>query len=320
VTSPEVALVAGALAGITVPHVMPLDRVTPLWAAGLWLSALALRALTAVGFAGLVLVYLPATDLFRVIAEWCLHDVLPMVAIHLGISGHPLAHAASIAPGFALTVSLVALVGGLARGWLALRRRLKRTVGEGPRGSTIVDEARILVAVTRLGKGRILISRAALRSLDDAELAASLAHEEAHIRRRHRPLLLAGSVLAALGRALPGTRAAERELVFQLERDADEYAVQQTRDSLALASAICKAAGDSAAPVLVGLGGGGRVTRRLGYLVDDTPTRAGVVLERSVRVLTVLFATGALLLALGLPAWVIAAAPGHSPLSAVCAH
>jgi hypothetical protein len=122
VTSFEVALVVGVPAAIAAPHVLPLDRVTPLWAAWLWLSALALRALAAVGLAVAVLVYLPATELFRALTEWCWHDVLPVLALHLGISGHPLAHAASIAPGFALATSLLWLVGGLVRAWLALRR------------------------------------------------------------------------------------------------------------------------------------------------------------------------------------------------------
>jgi hypothetical protein len=320
VTSLEVVLVFGVPAAIAAPHVLPLDRVTPLWAAWLWLSGLALRALAAVGLAVAVLVYLPTTELFRALAEWCWHDVLPVLALHLGISGHPLAQAASIAPGLALATSLLWLVGGLVRAWLALRRHLKRSVSEGPAGSTIVDEAQILVGATRIGRGRIVISRGALRFLDAEELAASLAHEEAHIRRRHRPLLFAGSVLAALGRVLPGTRTAERELAFQLERDADEYAVRQTRDSLALASAICKAAGGVPGPILVGLGGGGRVTRRLRYLVDGAPSRSGAFLEGSVRVLTVLLATGALYLTLGVLAWAAAAAPTDTALSAVCPH
>ena len=217
-TSLELALVAGVLAAIAAPHVLPLDRVTPLWAAWLWLSGLALRALAAAGLAVFVLVYLPTTDLFRAIAEWCWHDLLPVLAFDLGISGHPLAPAAAIAPALALAASLLWLFGGLVRAWLTLRGRLAMALGEGPRGSTVVDEAQILVGVTRVGRGRIVISHAALWNLDAEELAACLAHEEAHIRR-HRPLLLAGSVLGALGRALPGTRAAERELAFQLERN-----------------------------------------------------------------------------------------------------
>ena len=73
-------------------------------------------------------------------------------------------------------------------------------------------------------------------------------------------------------------------------------------------------------PILVGLGGGGRLTRRLRYLVDDAPSRGGVLLEGSVRALTVLFATGAVCLALGAPVWVAAAGPIDTALSAVCPH
>jgi hypothetical protein len=64
-TSLELALVTGFPAAIAAPHVLPLDRVTPLWAAWLWLSGLAMRALGAAGLAVFLLVYLPTTDLFR---------------------------------------------------------------------------------------------------------------------------------------------------------------------------------------------------------------------------------------------------------------
>jgi hypothetical protein len=70
----------------------------------------------------------------------------------------------------------------------------------------------------------------------------------------------------------------------------------------------------------VGLGGGGRVTRRLRYLVDDAPSTSGALLEGSVRVLTVLLATGSLYLTLGVLAWADAAAPTDTALSAVCPH
>ncbi len=319
-TPPELAVVIGLPAAITLPHLLPLERVTPLWAAALWTSALVLRALAAVGLAVFVLVYLPMTDFFRVVAHWCLHDVLPVLAVHLGLSGHSLAHAASILPGLALAASVLWLAFGLARVWLALRRRLARAIGEGPQGTTIVGEEHIVIGATRLGRGRIVVSNAALHRMDGGELAASLAHEEAHIRRRHRPLLLAASLLAALGRLLPGTRTAERELAFQLERDADEYAVRHTDDPLALASAICKAATDAAAPVFVALGGRGRVTRRLGYLVDGAPSRGGALLEGSVRLLAAALATGALLLALSMPAWATSAPSSDPGASTTCPH
>jgi len=159
----------------------------------------------------------------------------------------------------------------------------------------------------------------ALGVMDEEELEASLAHEVGHVRRRHRPLLFVASVLAALGRLLPGTRSAERELAFNLERDADEYAVRETGDPLALASAICKAAGTPATRTLTALGGRGRVSLRLDYLVCGGRERGSRALEWGMRVVALTLATAAVGLAVTLPAW---AAPvsGGSPTSAVDAH
>jgi beta-lactamase regulating signal transducer with metallopeptidase domain len=208
------------------------------------------------------------------------------------------------------------VAGGLGRAWLGLRRRLASALCEGPLGSTVVHGEHILVAATGLGRGRVIVSDGALRAMDPEELAASVAHEQGHLSRYHRELLVAASVLKALARMLPGTRTAERELVFQLERDADEYAVTKTSDPLALASAICKAAGDSVAPALVALGSGGRVTRRLGYLVDGSPTRGGGLLETGVRVLVIALALASLSLAASMPAWALGTpAPDLAPRS-----
>jgi Zn-dependent protease with chaperone function len=292
-------------AAIVAPHVIPLHRVTPVWAAAVWLAVLALRALVAAGVAIFVFVDLPQTGVFRALAGWCLHEVIPLLAVHLGVSGHPLAHAAAIVPGLVLAASLLSLLVGLARGWVAVRHSLARALGEGPFGSTVVQHQEVLVAVTAFGPTRVVVSEAALRAMDDEELEASLAHELGHIHRRHRPLLLLASVFGALGRALPGTRAAERELVFHLERDADEYAVAATSDPLALASAICKAATGAPAE-LTALGGRGRASVRIGYLVDGEPSRGGVLLERATRALAAMLLVMALALAVSLPAWALA--------------
>ena len=314
----ELAIAVGLPLAIVAPHLLPLERTTPIWAARLWLCALALRALTAVGVAVFVFAYLPRTGAFSALAEWCFEEVLPLLATDLGLSGHPLAHAAAVLPGLALAASMLWAAAGLGRAWLALRRRLAGTLGEGPLGSTVVHGERILVAVTGLGRGRVIVSDAALRAMDSGELAASVAHEQGHLLRRHRELLLAARVLAAPARVLPGARAAERELVFQLERDADEYAVTKTNDPLALASAICKAAGDAVAPALVALGGGGRVTRRLGYLVDGSPARGGGLLEASLRVLVIALTLGCISLATSIPAWALETPAGEAVQRSDC--
>jgi Zn-dependent protease with chaperone function len=298
----EVSIALAVVVAVALPHLLPLQRVAPILAGALWLNALLLRAVVATGGAVFIFVYLPQTGLFRAIARWCLHEVVPMVAMHLGLSGHPLAHAAIVLPALVLAVSLMWLIVGLARAWMALRRQLGVALGAGPGGSTVISDEQVVVAVTALGPPRIVLSDAALGVMDAEELRASVAHERGHLCRRHRPLLFLGSVLSALARPLPGTRAAERELAFHLERDADEFAVRETRDPLALASAICKAA-QSRAPAWTGLAGRGPVTSRLEILVDGGARRSAA-LERTAAALAALLAVMTLAIAVTVPAWI----------------
>jgi hypothetical protein len=302
----DVPLAAGLALVIASPHLLPLHRAAPLTAATAWVLALAVRALVAVGAAAFVFVYLPQTEFFRATAHTCVHEVLPIVATRLGLSGGALADAASLLPAFVICASLLWLSLGLGRGWLALRRQLGRARPDGPMGSALVDDERILVAVTGIGRGRIVVSRTALGALDEQELRASLAHELAHLGRRHRPILLLASLLAALARPLPGTRLSERQVAFSLERDADELAVRETHDPLALASAICKAAESEALAGTAALGGRGFVARRLEALVGDAPVRRGAAVTRSARLLVAILAATAIALSVSLPEWAVA--------------
>lgn len=300
---------------VVMPHVLPLQRVAPASAAVVWLLALGLRAILALGAAVFLFVYLPNAGLLHVATHWCFHALLPFLTEALGMRGHSVVDLASLLPGLALAASAFWVAFGLARAGLALRVFLRRRArGRGPLGSTIVEEDAVIVAVTGIGRGEIVVSRAALETLDGDELAASVAHERGHLRRRHRPILVAGRVLAALGRPIPGTRAAERALSFSLERDADEYAVRETRDPLALASALCKAAGAKPAlPSLVALHGRGGLPLRLEYLMAGGEQRSAAALERSARLLAGLLAVSVLGLALAVPAVALGAVPSATP-------
>jgi hypothetical protein len=313
----EIALALSIAGLIVLPHLLPLHLVAPARASAIWLLALSLRALVAMGVVIFAFIYLPQTALFEALMSLCWHAVLPLISAHLGLSGHPFADTALLLPGLALSASVVWVLFGIARAWLALKVQLSRgSLGEGPLGSTVIEDDEVLIAVSRVGRARVMVSRAALHVLDPDELAAGLAHEVGHIRRRHRPLLLIGSVLGALGKVLPGTAAAERELVFSVERDADEYAIRQTRDPLALASAICKTAGARYPAAVAGLNGGG-VALRLEYLLHGAGRGGGVFLDRVTRGLVVVMALAVLSIFLTLPAWAMAApgpieALGHS--------
>lgn len=318
-TPVELVAVVALPAAIAAPHLLPMHKVDPSSAAAVWLAALALRALTAIGGAIFAFVYLPQTGLYDAVAHWCWNEALPILTTHLGLSGHPLIHAAVLLPGLALAVSVLWLLFGLARAWMGLRDRLACAVGAGPLGSTVIEDHQVVVGVTGVGRGRIVVSDRALGLMDRAELEASLSHELAHIRRRHRPLLLLASLLTALARVLPGTRHAERELRFSLERDADQYAVRETEDPLSLASAICKAAEAKPLPSAIGLGDGGRVALRLDILAGEAP-RAGRAWERGARLLGLGMTLMVLALSATLPSWALAAPRAEHTVSAVGEH
>ena len=111
----------------------------------------------------------------------------------------------------------------------------------------------------------------------------------------------------------PRSGAAYRELCFSLERDADEYALAQTRDPLALASAICKAALHQRVGLpAIGLGRQGRVALRLEHLLAGGRRRAGPRVERAAQLLAAsMFALMLLVAAIG-PVWALAR-PGSLP-------
>lgn len=313
-------VVAGLIpVAILLPHLLPLHRVDPAVAATVWMCVLMLRALTAIGAVIFVFVFMPRTGAYDAIMHWCWHEALPVLATHLGLSGHPLAHAAIVLPGMALAGSLLWALFGLAQAWLLLRVKLRRTLGGGPLGSTVIADHEIVIGVSGIGRTRILVSDRALGAMDRDELAASLNHELGHIRRRHRPLRLLASVLVGLGRPLPGTRSAETELRFSLERDADEYAVRRTRDPLSLASAICKTAAAQSSAGTIGLGGSGRVMLRLDYL-EGHAVRGGRRLEQGIRMLAVTLVGAVVALSATLPSWALTTPrPAHT-INATGAH
>jgi hypothetical protein len=303
-----------------VPHALPLGRVSPTAAATVWLAALALRVVLALGLALSALLVLPATGLFDRVAGWSWHVFAGPPHLHL--SGEPIAHAAALGPVALIALSLLGFAVALLRGALALRGELgRRALGRGPRGSLVIADRSLLVAVPGVGPGRIVLSDRALGELDRAELEACLAHEDAHLGRCHRSVGVVAAGLAVIARAIPGTRAAERGLRLSLERDADECAVARTGDPLALASAICKVAAAPAGanargPIALGLVGGGGVRARLDGLLAGGRTRGSAGLERLVRLLGVglsLLAVGA---AIGLTLWLAAIVPPAAPAAA----
>ncbi len=243
------------------PHFLSRTRLQPTLGIALWWSVIALRGVVVACAALVVLLYLPAFQLFDQLTRWCMHAVVPFVTAHLGLSGDQVGHAASVVPALLVVVSVSsALLGAskaarLVRGWLQ-----RSAIGAGPRDSLLVSDPRAVLAAAGVRSPRVVVSDGALAVLDDAELAAGLEHEWGHVRRLQRIVILTSSLLSSISTFLPGGASAFRHVQFHLERDADRYAVRATGNPLALASAICKVSGvypgSENGPVLLGLAGG----------------------------------------------------------------
>jgi hypothetical protein len=270
-------------AGVALPHILRLERSPAAAAAALWAVSLALRALLAMLVVLYVAFFLPATQAFGDLTHWCWHTVLPVLATHLGLEGHRVGDAATVLPGLIVIASLLSVAFGVIRGARAIRHLLAReTLGPGPSDSLIVAGPDVVLAAAGLTRPQVVVSAGALLELEDDELAAGLDHEHGHIARRHRFVLVFAELCRGIGRFVPGSGRAMRELIFHLERDADQWALERRHDRLALASVICKSVGvrPELSPALTALSGRG-TKERLVQLIDDGPirrSRAGVAM------------------------------------------
>ena len=281
------------LGGLALPHVVDARAANPVVAIVIWGAALVLRALTMLLVVAALVITLPQTDLFSAVTHWCWHTVLPVLTTHLGLDGHRVGDAAIVIPAAVLAASLAWVAVGVTRATRSVSRMLRRAVvGTGPDDSLILEGAEVILAAAGIARPRVVVSAGALMTLDDEELAAGLAHERGHIEHRHRFILLGAELCRGLARFLPGTRQAMRELVFHLERDADQWAIARRHDPLALASAICKAATSRATSGLAfaSLGGGTGVSARLRELTGETSRRPDAGSRRRLRFVAVAMA------------------------------
>ncbi|MCC5478741.1 M56 family metallopeptidase [Streptomyces sp. NPDC059680] len=185
-------------------------------------------------------------------------------------------------PVYAVVAAVSALVlaaSVVSLGVSALRqaRRIARVRREckALRGDTelaVVDDDAPLAFALPGAPGRIVVSRGMLCCLGDDEREALLAHERAHLRRRHHLFLSLWRLTAALNpllRPLAGTGA------YVLERWADEEAAAQVGDRAVVARAVGRAALASAGvsrPALLAATGG-EVPQRVRALLAPPPTR-----------------------------------------------
>ncbi|WP_434591257.1 M56 family metallopeptidase [Streptomyces sp. A5-4] len=135
---------------------------------------------------------------------------------------------------------------------------------------------------------QVVVSSGALHTLTDAQLAAALAHERAHITGRHHLLVAAAEAFSTVFRGLPLARRVGSELPLLLEMAADDRALRRcSRD--ALATALYAMAAGQVPRAAFAAGGPSAVVRMRRILL---PNRAGHPVLRGL--LTVSGAVGAI--------------------------
>jgi Zn-dependent protease with chaperone function len=189
-----------------------------------------------------------------------------------------------------LSLTLAAVVVGRVIGcvtrsaWIARsgrireRRQLALLARRDPRlDVTVVDHAVCAAYCVPGRRGQVVVTSATLAALDDAELAAVLHHERAHLRGRHHVATLAASALRAAFPFVPALRAADEEIGRLAEMLADDAAVRHT-GRRALASALVRVAEGATPTGALGAGGHTAVRRLHRLATPVAPLGRGRVL------------------------------------------
>ncbi len=193
-------------------------------------QALSGSVLAALLLAGLS-VSVPTTELGGGLAD-LLHACALAIRAQYATPGGAALHAAGAA-GTLIVAARAAylLVTVLVGGRRARQRHLHHLQLAACRHSTIdalIVEHPAAAAYCLPGRAStIVLTSAALAALDDAELAAVLAHERAHLRGRHHLVLAAASVPARTLPFLPGLGTARTEQARLLEMIADDVAAER---------------------------------------------------------------------------------------------
>lgn len=203
-------------------------------------------------------------------------DLLVDVADHRAVATLGWFHLAITVAGLILGGVLLFMLAAAGADVLRARRRhrsLLALVGHGDPdvpGALIVDHPAATAYCVPGVRAHIVVSAGALRLLDQAELAAVLAHERTHARWRHDLVLLPFN---ALRRMLPGSQVAgdaERSVGLLVEMSADDGAARGARRPLATALLRIGAAGGGAPCGALGADGG-EVVLRVNRLLRPAP-------------------------------------------------
>ena len=142
--------------------------------------------------------------------------------------------------------------------------------------AVLVDHASAAAYCVPGRSRRVVLTTAALTVLDEAQLAAVLAHEQAHLRGRHHLALAAGRVLRLAFPWVPAFRWAQDEVARLVELIADDAAARHC-DRRDLARALVALAADSRSvvPATAFAAGGPAVAVRVKRLLGSARPLGG---------------------------------------------
>lgn len=141
---------------------------------------------------------------------------------------------------------------------------------DGKLGAVVVEHAEPVAYCLPGRQGKAVITTGALRSLTPDQVAAVLAHEQAHLRGRHHLILAAAE---ALTRAFPGVPLfgqARSEVARLVELLADDVAARR-HPRIHIASALVRLATSRSPTFALGAGGETALTRVRRMLQPATP-------------------------------------------------
>ncbi|MFF0410851.1 M56 family metallopeptidase [Kitasatospora sp. NPDC004745] len=120
-------------------------------------------------------------------------------------------------------------------------------VRDGRWDALVLEHARPTVYCLPGRRSRVVLSRGALRLLDERQLAAAVAHEHGHLRGRHHLFRLPADTFALLFGRLPLARLGRAQVALLLEMAADDAALARASRT-ELASALCVLATSAGPP------------------------------------------------------------------------
>jgi len=139
---------------------------------------------------------------------------------------------------------------------------------------TIIDHDAPAVYCLPCGRHQIVISAGALAILTPGQLCAVLAHERAHLRRRHHVILALATALAHAFPRVPLLGHAQPQLAVLAEMAADDAAIRHHRDDLAAALVVLATAG--ARPATLAASGPEAIVRLQRILATQQQPRIGL--------------------------------------------